>query len=360
MMRTSTPTSTTPQPMIPPPSAAASIIPNTRTGRSNSSNDTWAMPPQPQPSNPRRKIEEALKMFDELQNTQISDCRDTERFRMVSTSAPAGNAPDDTIGAGGKMASTIGRVGGARPPPKGSSSVRRGNSTSSSSQGHAPTTSLAAALRREKELERKLQVSEAVMKKLHKRNQALATEVAELKQNSQQSQGNNNNNTSSRPTTTTLPPLQQQQQQQQPMSSTTSSSSSSPALTADNAAVVVSLQSKIATLEATIQQLKKSNLQQQQAAAAATTTTTLPAGEADKGSGTITYQLERLRAQYNELLEARLDAVAANESTAKINAEVKKFFVVLRKKLHEEMVDREVEKQMYNEKILALEERLEK
>jgi hypothetical protein len=193
----------------------------------------------------------------------------------------------------------------------------------------------AASAKREKELERRLQVSDAVMKKLHKRNQALAAELSELKMKF------------GVPTTEPSPVLPVI------LSPKASPLSSHNRNKDDESPEVMMLRQQVSQLE---DKLRRSLAQP----APQATRNSEPVSSIAPTSGganvsASTYQ--RLQQQYNDLMEARMDSIVGNGSTAKINQEVKKFFVVLRKRLHDEMAEREVERQLYNERILALESR---
>jgi len=262
---------------------------------------------------PRRKIEEALKLFSQLQNTSITDTHDEERFRMVS--APANL--EGTLGPG--------KSSGPKKPhaPSGSKSVA--SLTTSSNK-------------KEKELERKLQVSDAVMKKLHKRNQTLAAELSEIRARFGVPEPTEEKAISK--STTSLPPMSVKNEQR----------------SAEESVEVMVLRQQLAQMET---QLKRHQQSQVQTTAwEAPRETRNLQNDSEKEDTAAAYQ--RLQQQYAELLSARMDNVTGNGSTAKINQEVKKFFIVLRKRLHDEMAEREIERQLYNERILALEQKLQK
>uniref|UniRef100_A0A7S1J4I5 Uncharacterized protein n=1 Tax=Eutreptiella gymnastica TaxID=73025 RepID=A0A7S1J4I5_9EUGL len=70
-------------------------------------------------------------------------------------------------------------------------------------------------------------------------------------------------------------------------------------------------------------------------------------------------QMQGLQQHYQDLLNVKVDSVLnSGASTSKINKEVKQFFVALRKKLHDEYTTREAERVIANEQLYLLEKEL--
>eukprot|EP01060_Flectonema_neradi_P007023 TRINITY_DN14852_c0_g1_i2.p1 TRINITY_DN14852_c0_g1~~TRINITY_DN14852_c0_g1_i2.p1 ORF type:complete len:173 (+),score=44.57 TRINITY_DN14852_c0_g1_i2:268-786(+) len=155
------------------------------------------------------------------------------------------------------------------------------------------------AARKEREYQRKLQVSEAVMKKLHRKNQKLTKENDRLR-------------------------------------------SAAPSV---NVKSDHETDSQISRLENRIRQLES-------------TPTLSSSSPTDASLRTIQQKFESLQNQYDNLLQCRVESITNNSSTAKINREVKAFFVALRKKIHNDLFQHEVERMVWNEKMSDLEEQV--
>eukprot|EP01059_Diplonema_ambulator_P024087 TRINITY_DN39870_c0_g1_i1.p1 TRINITY_DN39870_c0_g1~~TRINITY_DN39870_c0_g1_i1.p1 ORF type:complete len:324 (+),score=60.86 TRINITY_DN39870_c0_g1_i1:30-974(+) len=191
------------------------------------------------------------------------------------------------------------------------------NTARSASTGRIPQAALRRGQTRvEKESERKLQIAESVMKKLHKRNQKLTRELADLKEDYDSQQ----------------------------ITSASRYNNQQPAAAQDTK--IPSLEAKIRLLE---NQLKNAQHTTHAKPAASHTATMLKRME-DKHA--------QLQSLYNELLDNKIDAVTNHTATVKINKEVKSFFIALRKKVHSDLLEHEVERQVWNAGMSELEDQL--
>jgi len=168
--------------------------------------------------------------------------------------------------------------------------------------------------------EKKLMVAEQMMKKLHKKNQKLQRENTELREELDQLR------------------------KEEGVADASSELKRVRVLLLDREKEIAASKRRADALEA---QLKKDP----------------PAQAAGGGSGSeevcsLRVQLRTLQTQYNELLDCRLDAVSGGGSTAKVNKEVKQFFVALRRKVHEDMLELEVQRQTGNRHMCDLEDQL--
>ena len=192
----------------------------------------------------------------------------------------------------------------ASTPPTGTNTPPTLSGWSASGKLSQSSNSFSAreAARKEREFQRKLQVSEAVMKKLHRKNQKLVKENERLR--------------------CTVPTGGDV---------TTSSNENNSEAAA-----------KIHKLENRIRQL--------------TETTSTPVSNTTDSHRALQQKFESLQHQYDSLLQSRVDSISNTSSTAKINREVKTFFVALRKKIHSDLFEHEVERIVWNEKMADLEE----
>ena len=115
-------------------------------------------------------VEEALKLFNEVQQLTVRDAQDSERFGVGEGGGTGGG-------------SGTGRTSNASTTAAASGGLRRNNSgtnqrTASNSGGGVRNSGPQTT---ESELRRQIELSEAGMKKLHARNKALQQEVDDLK-----------------------------------------------------------------------------------------------------------------------------------------------------------------------------------
>lgn len=230
-------------------------------------------------------------MYSELERTAIEDPDDNRRFRTL---LPDGTG---TGGPGGKPPAVP-----PPPPSAGSAGSSRGSSRSRVEQSQKKKGSSG-------EDSREHEVNEAILKQLHKKNQALQAEVARLSKALEQSKP-------------------------QPTSITGVESSG---------------QSKANSQQ--LQELEnlRAQLRQHQA------------GEKKGSSGaSIPVEMDRLellqlRKQYQDLLGIKIEILERGESTGKVNKEVKDFFVATKAKLVSDAVAREKERALWNERVYQLE-----
>lgn len=240
-----------------------------------------------------QRIQEALKMFSELEHTAIEDPEDNRRFRtlMGTEGSASASAPSRDSG---KKPPTV------PPPSAGSTGSSRG-----SSRGRGEGTKRKGT----EDDSREQEVNEAILKQLHKKNQALQAEVARLSKALEQSKP----------------------------SSSLEGSSSSKSLTQHSS--VQEVESLRAQLK---QQQNASNAKQSQSAASITS-------EMDR------MELLQLRKQYQDLLGIKIEILERGESTGKVNKEVKDFFVAAKSKLVSDVAARETERALWNERVYQLE-----
>jgi hypothetical protein len=94
-------------------------------------------------------VEDALRLFNEIQQLTVRDAQDNERF-----------------------GASAGRSGAANPSSSNTNSINKASSAGAA--GGKAASRPAAAVGNEAELRRQVELSEAVMKKLHAKNKALA------------------------------------------------------------------------------------------------------------------------------------------------------------------------------------------
>eukprot|EP01061_Rhynchopus_euleeides_P031928 TRINITY_DN52919_c0_g1_i1.p1 TRINITY_DN52919_c0_g1~~TRINITY_DN52919_c0_g1_i1.p1 ORF type:complete len:373 (+),score=94.34 TRINITY_DN52919_c0_g1_i1:97-1119(+) len=191
------------------------------------------------------------------------------------------------------------------------SHIGRSNSTGRMPHGgHLPG---AVQTRGEKEAQKKLQVAESVMRKLHKKNQKLAKEAADLR-------------------------AELDRRGQAGGGSAVGTAAGTPG---SSNADVDAMRGRIKTLE---EQLRNQSRR---------------ADPGDAVRGAISGQpSQSLADQYQELLDSNIASVTDITSTSKINKEVKAFFVALRKKIHADMLSHELDRIVWNEKMADLEEQM--
>ena len=166
----------------------------------------------------------------------------------------------------------------------------------------------------ERDAQRKLAVAESVMKKLHKKNQRLSQEVASLKTELGRGGGD----------------------EEAPQHK---GGGAAHATAAADPEELRSLRQRVRELEA--------------------------AGQRGGGGGQAVPQQQQqpqrsaeLQEQYKQLLDSSIASVTDLTSTSKINKEVKAFFVLLRKKIHSDMVAHEVDRFVWNAHMTDVEEKV--
>lgn len=245
-----------------------------------------------------RRIQEALQLFNELQAVPIADIDDSERIRTSSAPGPS-------------PAVTGSRVSAA---PSGVASRSGGQQTSKSS-GHI------------EELKHKVNVADAIMKRLHKKNQEL---VAQLEASRGASSGGSNSD------------------------------------------VVAKLRQDIAARDLQIQELKTllsvraampSSANSTQALHAQPTGGKIPEAPAVANSSRVLQQLhdaerKRWASQYQAVVDCKLELIAQGESTGKVNKEVKAFFQALKQKVLDDALHYEASRAVMNEALFDAEYKL--
>lgn len=249
-----------------------------------------------------RRIQEALQLFSELEHAPINDVSDQDRIRATSNSAPPMNRPPAPPGGGPQQGSTT-----------------RSTKSISHSQSSAGAD----------DVSHKLSVADAIMKRLHRKNQELMAQLDAAK-------------------------------------AAAGSGSSSGGSGGSDTAHHQRLLRDIAKRDEEIQQLR----QELSRGASSTTNTSSsaarpPAPTSSSSSRTLptafsSYEADRKQwlAQYAQLLDAKLEYVAQGESTGKINAEVKKFFQALKQKIFDDAVSYEAHRAALNEELFEMEMKL--
>jgi predicted RNase H-like nuclease (RuvC/YqgF family) len=227
----------------------------------------------PRPPSANKRVQEALQLFSELQSVSIADIHDGDRLR--TSSAPSNAA----------------RPAAPVAPPKPSGGKK------APSQSHV------------EELKHKVNVADAIMKRLHKKNQEL---IAQL-----ESRGDH----------------------------------SATAQFGDSTSVVAQLRKDIANRDREIQQLKSS------------LRTNGQRDDAIPSSSRVLQQLHdiergKLNKQYNSLAESKLEYIAQGESTGKVNKEVKLFFQAMKQKLLDDAIYYDASRAALNESLFDAEYKL--
>lgn len=226
----------------------------------------------PRPPSANRRVQEALQLFSELQSVSIADVNDGDRLRTSS-------APSNTARAS---------------PAAASKSVPAKKASSSSSHVE--------------ELRHKVSVADAIMKRLHKKNQEL---IAQLEVRGASGPGTD---------------------------------------------VVPQLRREIAARDREIQQLKSTVRSGGRGLQAETS-------DPISSSARVLQQLHdverrKLNQQYNALTESKLELIAQGESTGKVNKEVKMFFQALKQKLLDDAIYYDASRAAMNECLFDAEYKL--
>lgn len=229
----------------------------------------------------RRRIQEALQAFSDLQQVRIADAQDLDRVRASTSSAPT-----------------------SKETPRGPTAAQSTKSLSKSQQESVA------------HLRHKVEVSEAILKKLHKKNQELTAEIDRLKSDPEP------------------------QPERRPGS-------------APSQQVIAALRHDVSQKEREIQELKARLLQQQPSAGLGS-----PRAAPAASDGKAAAELQLMRQRYDELLGSKLEFIAQGESTGKINREVKLFFSAMKHRLAQEIQLRLVDAQLASERMLEMEEKL--
>lgn len=275
------------------------------------------------PPSASRRIQEALQLFQELQNAPIADIDDGDRLR--GSSAPhSTQKPSNDHHNAMALAKKPHAPGAKHPPP------------------HL------------EELKHKLQVADAIMKRLHKKNQELVTQIEAMKASGGV-------------------PIKSREDAE-------------GAAAADD---VQRLRRDCALRDKEIQQLKeqlrsaanheaqhdvKAKLTSSPRPVADKATTkeekpkgapqASPAKDAIQGSRSRVlaqlHEAERTKwsAQYNEIVNVKLECIAQGEATGKVNKEVKAFFTALKQKVMDDAVHYEVQRAAMNEALFDAEMKL--
>ena len=164
----------------------------------------------------------------------------------------------------------------------------------------------------------KVEVADAIMKRLHKKNQELIAQVEQLKKKAVE-----------------------------PSASLMSSTGSSTSL-------VEQLRQDLARRDIEIRALRDSlssstATKREPAATSSSTARLMQLHNAER---------EKWKAQYNDLLAVKLEFIAQGEATAKVNKEVKNFFQAMKTKMVDDALHREMERAAMNELLFELEQRL--
>lgn len=314
---------------------------NTLMSSSSSNNNNLQQQQQP------ISVDEALKLFNEVQQLTVRDAQDNERFAESRTNSTPSNS------------NTTKRTSSSSALTNKNQSGNATGTTSSSSRGSYVGT--------EAELRRQLELSEAVMKKLHAKNKALTQEIDDLKRGG----GAKKSSSSSNGGTTATP-----------------RNSENSLLSAAEVAELDSLRRRVVDQDAQIKQLVLKQQQTQVNAQKSTTTTTTTLNQAQQGKPPLAIssssanqqenssssnngsscsssvkllekRIQQLQQQYDSLLEVKLECIREGESTGKVNKEVKAFFVTSRQKMMDDAAFHEAERVLLNQKIAQLERELD-
>lgn len=222
----------------------------------------------PRPPSANRRVQEALQLFSELQSVSIADINDSERIR--TSSAPA------------NAARPVAPVAPSKAPGK-----------KSNPQNHVD------------ELKHKVSVADAIMKRLHKKNQELIVQL--------EARGGGDGTAGG-----------------------------------DSSVVATQLRREIAARDKEIQQLKSS---------------VRPRDDAIQSSSRVLQQLHdaerrKWNQQYGALVDSKLECIAQGESTGKVNKEVKAFFQALKQKLLDDAIYYDASRAALNEALFDAEYKL--
>lgn len=251
-------------------------------------------------SQPPITVDEALRLFNEVSNLTVRDAQDNERF-AESRSKPNQAASSAAAGASKRTSSSTNRT-----TPRGT----------------------------EADLRRQLELSEAVMKKLHAKNKALTQELEELKQQMRNSGGN------------TARPANAKQ------------------LSSSDQLELESLRKRVVEQDALIKQMKQASSRPSSAhgkpplANSSTNNIENNSAAVPPTSKLLEKRILQLQQQYDALMDVKLECIRDGESTGKVNKEVKSFFVSSRQKMMDDAAFHEAERVLLNEKIAKLENEL--
>jgi hypothetical protein len=252
---------------------------------------------------PRRRIQEALQMFSELQQLSMADLTATDRIINAPPSAAA--APSQRVSSSYSTSSGHG-VG------SGSTSARVGP---------------AAASDDVQALKHKMDVADAITRRLHKKNQELVAQLEQIKTEQRRGSGGV---LAAAATAVSARPLDSPLKRE--------------------------IEHKDREIRALKEMLASSNTppphaSRVSAAAAA-------GGDARLGSAFRDARTAKLQQQYDDLLRVKLECIAEGESTGKVNKEVKAFFTALKQKILSDAVFAEVERAATSELLFELEQRV--
>lgn len=283
---------------------------------SGSANDAGFSGKVSESTSSRQQLEAALQLLHQYsERNPALDDKDLDRVRALSVTSMAATATSSSGGVIGKK-----RAGGA-------------SSTSA-------TMAKTAVDKKLKELQRRVFVSETIMKKLHNKNKALQREITALKDQ--------------------VPAAAAGAAPAAAGGSSIGGSGNTEELKLRDRKLR-ELQLYVSELEIRLKQSHSSAEGGPSACAGSG-----PVGDSEAALRRAQEELQissknlkSLQQQYSDLLAVKVDSVVnAGASTSKINKEVKQFFVILRKKLHEEMTLREAERIATNEQLYQLEKEL--
>lgn len=274
----------------------------------------------------RRRIEEALSLFAELERTALVDDQDAERFRLAEGGAEfpssgrratAVGSSMSTASAGGPSSRPVGLRGGSFPPrapdgppqplrPQSENGVRSKPSTQGGSAaaagGRIGAAGTAGVGGRATSLDGRSapstpspSLTDEIVRRMHEKNQALIKEVKDLKE---QLGGKSARATHGQ------------------IISSAQSSASTEGLAAQLSCSTVHDRVDVAFLRARVLELQ---------------------------------------AQLDELQLRRLDSLDAGEATGRVNKDVKEYFVAMRNRLLQHLAATEAERILYNEILVRAE-----
>eukprot|EP00668_Euglena_longa_P011839 GGOE01014259.1.p1 GENE.GGOE01014259.1~~GGOE01014259.1.p1 ORF type:complete len:309 (+),score=112.72 GGOE01014259.1:129-1055(+) len=261
---------------------------------------------------PRRRLEAALQLLSvyEEQSPAVDD-RDLDRLRAATTNV--------------NLQSSLGR---GQPPDGGKGGGGKGE-------------------QRLRELQKRIFVSDTIMKKLHNKNKALQREVNALRE--QIAAGGAVPVSASGDSAAELEQYRKDLKRRDER--------------------IRELQLYTSELESRFREASRGKFVGTTASTGAAPLSIGGTGDSAEADGRLRHlqadleaaqrKLQGLEQHYQDLLSVKVDSVVnSNASTSQINKEVKLFFVALRKKLHDEYTAREAERAAANEQIYLLEKEL--
>lgn len=363
------------------------------------------VPPATPPTPRQKKVQEALNLFAQLQSAPFLVGDDEQRVRH------AADLHKQNAAEGNTNSGTATRSSSTPPPP--TNMLKKGSGTGG---GAAPSLMTTKQLHQQiADLQKKLQMSDAIMKKLHKKNKELKNEIDVLQT------GGGGDAASGR------------QQQQQATAAAAATKSDSPAAMAKGSpiggsggnggltneqlkAIIIKRDQEImalrkqlilqqqgggGTMDPTVTATQAnsaatadgappspsstsnspSSISHQQNAAAASSSAS--ASPARPGTNTKTNnnnnailhtpntkiitiptnvpieahvallhkRIDTLQKDYQQLLDSKLDAIAAGESTGKVNKQVKIFFAAVKAKISSDMSEYEAERALWHQRL---------